>query len=132
MKIKKILLFFIFFSYSSFIHANEYFCLKNPMSSNFLMVSSDFSHVMYAPYNKKIKLSKLIKKSVLDSSDEESKPFYSLTYKEIINNKVTGEYVFNIQGYLIYSGSYKKNKKRKDINYFLVTREEQNLPDKCI
>ena len=113
--------------------ASDYFCLK-PInsSSNVLMVSNDFSHVMYFPIRKKIHLSKLIHMKIIDFKDKETKASYSLVYNEIINKKNTGKYVFDLQGYLIYSASYENYKNNKFTEYSASYNDNGPLGDECI
>lgn len=99
---------------------NDYYCFSN--RNAVLLISSDYpniSYVKYYPYLKNIKISKPIKVIEEDMGDN-SKPEVYRTMNEIIDSRVTGQYTFMSQGYLLYDVTY-INLKSKKITKFTKT-----------
>ncbi|WP_419225009.1 hypothetical protein [Acinetobacter sp. A2] len=99
---------------------NSFFCLSNGGKNTLLVPSTypDIKVVQYYPYLKDIKISKPIKVKEIDMGDE-FKPEIHKTVNEIINNKVTGQYTFISQGYILYGVEYLnfRNKKKTFLTY---------------
>lgn len=95
---------------------NDFFCLTNSNQKVILLVPANYpdtDKVQYYPYLKDIKISKPIKTNIVDMG-EGAKPEIYRTVNEIFRNKITGNYTFMSQGYLIYKATYvnKRNNKK--------------------
>ena len=96
--------------------SNDFYCLSD-RNKSILLVSSEYPNVKfvkYYPYLTNIKISNQIKTEEV-SMGVNAKPEIYRTMSEIIDGKVTGEYIFKSQGYLLYDVVYinKKSKKEK-------------------
>lgn len=95
---------------------NDFFCLTSSNQKVILLVPANYpgnDRVQYYPYLKDIKISKPIKTNVVDMG-EGAKPEFYRVVNEISGNKITGNYTFMSQGYLIYKATYvnKRNNKK--------------------
>ena len=105
--------------------SNEFYCLSDGNKS-ILLVSSEYPNikfVKYYPYLTNIKISKPIKTEEVSMGDN-AKPEIYRTMSEIIDGKVTGEYTFMSQGYLLYDVTYINKKNKKEISF---SKETLNL-----
>lgn len=99
---------------------NDYYCFSN--KNTVLLISSDYPNIQYVkyyPYLKNIKISKPIKVLEEDMGDN-AKPEVYRTMNEVVDSKVTGQYTFMSQGYLLYDVTY-TNLKSKKITKFTKT-----------
>ena len=97
---------------------NDYYCFSSG-KNNILLISSEYPNIQsikYFPYLKNIKISKPIKVVKEDMGDN-AKPEIYRTMNEIVNGKVTGQYKFMSQGYLLYDVSYMNLKSKKTITF---------------
>ena len=126
---KYLLLVIISFLSSHALADDSYFCLSDGGKS-VLLVPKNYSNintVLYYPYLKPIKISKVTKTRYGDTGGE--KPEVFNTMNEIINGKVTGKYVFNIQGYIINYVDYINLKTKKKTTFLLKNGEDFRLKD---
>lgn len=113
---------------SSYALADDsYFCLSDGQKS-ILLVPKDYpntSEVKYYPYLKPIKISKVVRTEYGDQSGVKPEIFY--TMNEIINRKITGQYTFNVQGYLVNYVDYLNLKTKKRTTFFVKYGDDLNL-----
>ncbi|CAP02979.1 hypothetical protein; putative signal peptide (plasmid) [Acinetobacter baumannii SDF] len=99
-------------------YADDYFCLSNG-GKNILLISIKYPNideVKYYPYLKPIKISNVVKTEYGDDGGEKPETYY--TMNEIIKNKITGNYTFMSQGYIVYSATYTNLKKNKKSEFY--------------
>lgn len=126
---KKILfIYFILVSCTqSYSKSNDYYCFSN--KNTVLLIPSDYpnlQYVKYYPYLKNIKISKPVK-TVEEDMGENSKPEIYRTMNEIINGKVSGQYTFMSQGYLLYDVTYKNFKTKKITQFNKISLEIKDI-----
>lgn len=127
--IVKYILFGMLFSISINLYANKnFFCLSNDGKTILLVPSTypNIDEIKYYPYLKSIKLSNIVKTEYGDDGGINPEIYY--TMNEIIKGKITGNYTFMSQGYLVYSVTYTNLKNKREINF----EREYNLQLKGI
>lgn len=105
-----------------------YFCYSNAKSSILLVSDNypDITNLKYYPYFKDINISKPIKVDEIDMG-ENAKPEVYRTSNEIIDDKVTGQYTFMSQGYLLYGVSYLNFKTNKLTTFDTIISKLENI-----
>lgn len=102
--------------------SNEYYCFIGAKKS-ILLVSPQYQKtlsVKYYPYLKDIKLSELVHIEEVEV-EKFAQPEVYKTMNELIDGKVTGQYTFVSQGYILYDVSYRNLKTKKETHFEQVS-----------
>ncbi|ENX55508.1 MULTISPECIES: hypothetical protein [Acinetobacter] len=102
--------------------SNEYYCFANGKKS-ILLVSPQYQKtqtIKYYPYLKDIKLSEPVYIEEVEMG-EVAQPEVYKTMNELIDGKVTGQYTFVSQGYILYGVSYRNLKTKKETHFEQVS-----------
>lgn len=98
--------------------SNNYYCFTDGKKS-ILLVSSkypDIKSVKYFPYLIDIRISNPLEVKEVDMGDN-AKPEVYRTMNEIIDRKITGQYRFMSQGYLLYDVTYLNKRTGKETSF---------------
>ncbi|MCU4583006.1 hypothetical protein KTJ32_18600 [Acinetobacter gyllenbergii] len=102
--------------------SNEYYCFADGKKS-ILLVSPEYQKIQsiqYYPYLKNIKLSEPVHIEAVEMG-EVAQPEVYKTMNELIDGKVTGQYTFVSQGYILYDVSYRNLKTKKETHFEQVS-----------
>ena len=102
--------------------SNEYYCFADGEKS-ILLVSPEYLKTLsikYYPYLKDIKLSEPVHIEEVEMG-EVAQPEVYKTMNELIDGKVTGQYTFVSQGYILYDVSYRNQKTKKETHFEQVS-----------
>ncbi|OEY92026.1 hypothetical protein BJD20_08905 [Acinetobacter proteolyticus] len=102
--------------------SNEYYCFADGKKS-ILLVSPEYQKIQsikYYPYLKNIKLSAPVHIEEVEMG-EFAQPEVYRTMNELIDGKVTGQYTFMTQGYILYGASYRNLKTKKQTHFEQVS-----------
>ena len=104
--------------------SNEYYCFANGNGKkSILLVSPQYQKTLsikYYPYLKDIKLSEPVHIEEVEMG-EVAQPEVYKTMNELIDGKVTGQYTFVSQGYILYGVSYRNLKTKKETHFEQVS-----------
>ncbi|EPG37113.1 hypothetical protein [Acinetobacter colistiniresistens] len=102
--------------------SNEYYCFADGKKS-ILLVSPEYQKIQsikYYPYLKNIKLSVPVHIEEVEV-EKFAQPEVYKTMNELIDGKVTGQYTFVSQGYILYGASYRNFKTKKETHFQQVS-----------